>query len=119
MENHSRYPEELESRLDDLFARYRRLTPDPDPSPNFMPQLWQKIESSQSVLMSFRRWTQGLVATAATVCLLMVLYLSSPMSQVSPVYTATYLDALSAADHSPERIDLTEVGYRETGDRIP
>jgi len=113
MQNQSGYPDRLEANLDALLARYREATPDPDAGANFMPQLWQKIEASQGVLVVFRRWTQGLVTAAAAVCLLMVLYLSSPVSQPSPVYTATYLDAL-AADHStPERLAYAEVGYPE------
>ncbi len=111
MENDSRDWKEMDSRLDALFDQYRRALPDPEPSAAFMPHLWQRIEASQGVLVSFRHWTQGFVTAAVTLCLLMVLYLASPFGQVSPVYTATYLDAL-ASDHSPERLAYTEVVYQ-------
>lgn len=119
MENHAKYPDDLEARLDGLFARYRESLPDVDASPNFMPELWQKIDASQSFFVVFRRWTRGLATASATLCLLMVLYLFSPGLQLSPVYTATYLDALAADHASPERLAYAEVGYPdlETGPR--
>ena len=35
----------MKDRLDALWAEYRDGTPDPEAGPNFMPQLWQKIEA--------------------------------------------------------------------------
>lgn len=111
MENDSRNWKEIDSRLEALLEEYRAALPDPEPSADFMPRLWQRVEASQGVLISFRRWTQGFVTAAVALCLLMVLYLASPLGQVSPVYTATYLDAL-ASDHSPERLAYSEVVYQ-------
>lgn len=118
MDKEARYPAELESRFDALLAAYRSAIPDVEPGPDFMPGLWRRVEASESVLVVFRRWTRGLATAAATLCLLMVLYLSLPVSQVSPVYTATYLDTLAAEHSSPERLAYAEVGYHEP-DRIP
>ena len=35
--------DELDGRLDALWAEYRESLPDPDPA-NFLPRLWRKIE---------------------------------------------------------------------------
>ena len=35
----------LEDKLDALWAEYRAAFPDPESDANFMPMLWQKIES--------------------------------------------------------------------------
>ena len=115
MVNDRKHLEELERKLDRLLAEYRSSLPDPEPSANFMPELWQKIEASQTFVVSFRRWAQRFVTVAAAICLLMGLYLAAPHRQ--PVYTATYLDVL-VADNSPERLAYAEV-HHELGDRNP
>ena len=97
---------EFEDRLDRLFAEYRSQSPDPEPSANFMPALWLRIENSQSLSVNLRRWAQAFVTAAAAICLLMALYLVIPQGP-SPVYSATYLDALSA-EHSPDSLAYGE-----------
>ena len=52
-----------EERLDALFQAYRDC-PTPEPSANFMPTLWARIESRQRVAFSFRRLA-GVFVTAA------------------------------------------------------
>ena len=95
-----------DSRLDNLFERYRASCPDVEPSANFMPALWQKIEARHSFWFVF----QGLGRTAMTACaalclLLLVLnFVSLPQAHV---LAPTYVDALMA-DHTAEKIDYTE-----------
>jgi len=45
-----------EERLDALFRTYREAFPDPDPSRNFMPNLWQRIEARQTFTFSLAGW---------------------------------------------------------------
>jgi len=61
--------EELERRLDRLLALYREATPDPEPSADFFPKLWEQIEERKEVAARCRKWTQVFVAAAAALCL--------------------------------------------------
>ena len=38
-----------EEQIDALFRAYRDACPTPEPGPNFMPDLWQKIEARQTL----------------------------------------------------------------------
>ena len=53
--------EHMERKLASLWAKYREACPDPDPSPEFMPELWQKIEARRQAAVSLllRRWAEG------------------------------------------------------------
>jgi hypothetical protein len=43
--DNQRYLQESDEALNALLASYRAASPDPEPSVNFMPQLWQKIDA--------------------------------------------------------------------------
>jgi len=95
-----------EARLDALFCEYRDACEAPELSANFMPDLWQKIESRQSTVGLFRRMSGWFVAgSAAASATLAVALLMAPAS--NPISSATYVDAL-AADHSTEYALYTE-----------
>ena len=90
-----------ESQLTSLFVRYRAACPDMEPSVNFMPGLWAKIDAGHSFWSVFRQ-----LATSGALCLLLLLLnlVSLPQSHlVDPSYT----DALMA-DHTAEKTDYTE-----------
>jgi len=74
--------ESLETRLDGLFAAYRDACPDPEPSPDFMPRLWARIEGRQQTMEAFawRRWAQAFLSLAAVTCLLIVMLQVLPPS---------------------------------------
>lgn len=78
-------------KLDRLFRAYRTACPDLEPTADFMPGLWRKIESRQTFGMRFRRWTQVLVAASAMACLLMGGYVLSQQAGFAP---ANYLEVL-------------------------
>jgi hypothetical protein len=103
---------ELERRLDAVFSSYRDACPDPEPGPNFMPALWQSIDSRRTFALSFRRWARGLVTFAAAAAMLMAIFVSIPSSQVSPVYLATYVDVLDD-DSSPDNAALAEIAHQD------
>ena len=84
------------SKLDALWLEYRNAFPDPEPSANFMPNLWQKIEARRVETTSvFRRLAQACVMGAVALTLVMVVLI--PRIQREPVYSATYVDVLDAA----------------------
>ncbi len=85
-------------QLDALWSEYRAACPDPEAGPNFVPQLWQKIEARRRATTSlFRRWAEVCVMAALTVTVLVTTFLV-PRIQRLPVYEATYVDVLAAAD---------------------
>lgn len=95
-----------ESRLDALFASYRAACPDIAPSGDFMPGIWQKIESRYGFWFVFQRFARTAMTACAALCLLLlVLNVASPPQSSRPV--ASYTDAL-LADHSAERTYFTE-----------
>ena len=90
--------------LEDVFAKYRAACPDVEPSAQFMPGLWQKIEARHGFWWVF----QGLARTAMAGCaalalLLLALNLTGQNQPVSP----SYADAL-VADHSAEKTYYAE-----------
>jgi hypothetical protein len=83
-----------EERLDALFLAYRDC-PTPEPSANFMPALWAKIESRQRVAFSFRRVAGAFVTAALALSVALGVYLAVPHSNQA-YYSQTYLEATGA-----------------------
>jgi hypothetical protein len=83
--------------LNALMAQYRDLLPDFDPSAEFMPKLWQRIEARRSFTLRMKRLTQVFVATAAALCLLMTGALVLPSSTPGLEPHGTYVDVLAEA----------------------
>ena len=56
----------LEERLEWLFRAYRAACPAPEPSANFMPNLWAKIDSHRSVswIVPLRTWATRVAAVS-------------------------------------------------------
>ncbi len=91
-----------ERTLDALFAAYRDC-PTPEPSVNFMPELWQKIESRQRFTFSFRRMAGAFVTAALALSVALGVYMSIP--HANPYYSETYVDALAEANS----LDLPDI----------
>lgn len=95
-----------DSGLDDLFARYRSACPEPEPSANFMPGIWRRIESRHTFRFVFQQLARPLMAgSAALVVLLLILNIVS--SQHARLSDPSYVDAL-LADHTAEKTYYTE-----------
>jgi hypothetical protein len=95
-----------DSRLDALFQRYRVACPDVEPSANFMPRMWMKIEARRSFWFVFERLARTAMTACAALCLLLValnVYSASQAVLSAPSYT----DALMA-EHTAEQTDYTE-----------
>jgi hypothetical protein len=104
-----------DERFDALLRAYREACPTPEPSANFMPNLWQRIESRQSFTFSFQRMASAFVTAALALSIVLGVYLSIPRSYAS--YSQSYLEALAAAntldtqdDDSPVTLDLSDLG---------
>ncbi|HLG96475.1 MAG TPA: hypothetical protein VKX49_09235 [Bryobacteraceae bacterium] len=77
-----------------LFAEYKSVVRDPEPSANFMPQLWRRIEARQNTLFRVKRISQMFVAAAAAICILFATMLAVPnRAEVS----SSYVDVLAQA----------------------
>jgi len=85
-----------DERLDALFRAYARACPTPEPSANFMPNLWQRIESRQSFSFSFHRMANAFVTVAVALSIGLGFYLSVLSSTGG--YSQTYIEALAEAN---------------------
>lgn len=96
--------DQMETKLDALWAEYREACPDPEPSAQFMPQLWQRIEANREARASsllFRRWAEVWLVATIMLAVLMGTFLI-PRFQGAPAYQATYVDVLAAADSASD-----------------
>jgi hypothetical protein len=103
---------EAESQLDSLFVAYRDACQDPEPSVNFMPELWAKIEAREVSTNLFGRMAKALVtaALAATVILGLMVSTFSHDSQ----FNGTFVEALRADRASTlEPLNLDRVSELE------
>lgn len=84
------------ARLDALFASYRAACGEPEPSVNFMPAMWAKIEAREASTTIFNRVAKALVTAALGASVVMgLLSASAPQPAVAP--EGTYVQALAAA----------------------
>ena len=97
----------INDKLDPLWAQYRDACPDPEPSANFMPQMWQRIEARRNALSSswFRLWAQVWLVATVTLAIIMGAVLI-PRLQNPPAYQASYVDVLAAADSANDGLAL-------------
>jgi hypothetical protein len=103
-----------DEKLDALLRAFGAACPTPEPGVNFMPQLWQRIESHQRTTFSFRRMAQAWVTAAVALSIAAGVYMAVPRS--SPLlYSQTYIEALADAETldtpdivDPVRLDLTD-----------
>lgn len=96
-----------EERLNALFTTYRNACPDPEPSPGFMPQLWQKIEARERSSTLFGRLARNLVTAALALSSIMALAVSVSHSRANALPPESYVEVL-AEDHTRQ-----DLGYFE------
>lgn len=95
-----------DSGLDDLFQRYRTSCPDVEPSANFMPGLWQKIEARHNFWFVFQRLARTAMTASAALCLLLLL-LNIVWAPKAFLPASSYVDSL-VAEQTAEKTDFTE-----------
>lgn len=88
--------DQFNDELSNLFRNYKAAVPDPDPSANFMPELWRKVEARQFLILRVRKLTQVFVGAAAAVCLLFAMIQVVPGSY-RPEVNGSYVEGLAAA----------------------
>jgi hypothetical protein len=93
-----------DQKLDALFGAYRAACSGPEPSANFMPGLWARIESRQSAAFSFRRMANAFATAAVTLSLALGVYMAIPSSNPS-FYSQTYVETLADAN-TPDAPDF-------------
>lgn len=101
-----------DTKLDALFAEYRAACPDPEPSADFMPGMWKRIEARRVATVSvFRHWAQVCVlgTVALTVLIGAVLI---PRLQNDPEANASYVEALMLEHTSSDYIQMLSGGVR-------
>jgi hypothetical protein len=106
--------DQFNDQLNVLFAKYKAAMPDPDPSANFMPQLWRNIEARQTLMLRVRKLTQVFMGAAAAVCLLFAMVEVVPLGSRPEVH-ASYVDALAAA-HPADSLAALGIVPHDTAD---
>ncbi len=103
-----------EARLDDLFRTYRAVCPDLEPSVNFMPNMWARIEAREISTNWFGRVAKVLVISALVLSAILGMTISS-RNQPSVFFDATFVEALRADQMSSlEPLDLDRISQLET-----
>jgi hypothetical protein len=92
-----------EQDFDRLLAAYRDACGEPDIPADFMPRLWNRIESGQHWTKQLWKWSNGFVAAAAAASLFFVMLQMLP-KRPAVVYTATYLEALADAHDNAQML---------------
>jgi|WetSurMetagenome_2_1015567.scaffolds.fasta_scaffold452135_2 hypothetical protein len=88
-----------EQKLDNLLRAYRSACTPPEASPEFMPKLWERIESGRNWSPMLWRWTRGFAAAAIAASLLLVVLQTVP-GRNSRQLSSTYVEVLAAENYS-------------------
>jgi hypothetical protein len=103
--------DKLEAQLNAMFAEYRMACPDPEPSADFMPAMWKRIEARRVATVSvFRHWAQACVMATVALAVLIGAVLI-PRLQSDPAANASYVEAL-VSEHSSDYIQMLAGGVR-------
>jgi hypothetical protein len=87
-----------EQELDHLFRMYAKACGAPEPSVNFMPNLWQRIESRQTFTFAFRRMANTLATVAVALSVALGVYMSIPHNNNLNYTSQSYIEALAEAN---------------------
>ena len=104
---------ERESRLDELFRAYRDACAIPEASPNFMPEIWARIEAREASTSWFGSVAKALVTAGLAASMILGMMVSS-RNQSNAFFNATFVDAWSAEHVSTlEPLDIDRISYME------
>ena len=103
----------MKDNLDALLAQYRDACPDPEPTADFMPGLWRRIESRRKATVSIRRLAQICVMASVALALVMGVVLIPRSQDLATYYSSTYVDTL-AADNSNDYTEVLDLGDQGT-----
>lgn len=99
-----------DQKLDALLAAYRAACGSPEPSANFMPNLWGRIEARRSFTFSFRRMAGAFATAAVALSLALAVYMAIPRSSSPSLYGQSYVDALAEAN-TPDFPEITNPSF--------
>jgi len=104
-------------RLDSLWKAYRAACPDREPSANFMPALWRRIDARRNSAFSIERMMRAFVTAAAAVTIAIGVYVSLPRPHASSTAGLSYLEALADANtlDTPEIVGPVRLDWNESG----
>lgn len=105
MDRQSNNIESNDARLDALFRSYRSACPDPEPSTNFMPMLWQRIEARQSVSAVFTRLARNLTTAALALSIVLGLVASFSASRTTQLPSESYAEVLADEHYRNPSLD--------------
>jgi len=92
--------EERNRELDEVFAAYREATPAPEPAPDFLAQVWRRIELQRPApwLDLIRLWSPRLAMTGALAAAVLTYSTSASKreARVEAVAEQAYVEALTA-----------------------
>ena len=95
-----------DSGLDELFRRYGAACPEIEPSVDFVPSIWRKVEARHSFWFVFERLGRRTMTACAALCLVL-LVLNVVSATEGRLVGSSYVDALMA-EHSAEKTYYTE-----------
>lgn len=109
--------------LDRLLAAYRDACDAPEPTANFMPQLWDRIEASkpwsgQAWAGQVWLWARGLTVAAAMASLFLVMLQMAPRSNAA-FYSETYLESLADQHDNDEVLASIATSPRPSAPESP
>ena len=106
--------QEAPDQLDALFARYREACPDVDPSANFMPNLWARIDAKRGWTWHLRVYARRMAVAAAAACALLVGIQFGSTWQKESLLSQSYVDVLrdSAATEDYAYVPVMDQGER-------
>lgn len=90
-----------DEKLDALFRAYRDACPAPEPGPDFMPRLWERIEARQRFSFFLGRVAGAFVTAGVAATLAMAAYLYYPRHS-TVYYSQSYVEALASQADSGE-----------------
>jgi hypothetical protein len=106
-----------EQELDHLLRVYSDACRAPEASVNFMPNLWQRIESRQNFTFSFQRMANALATVAVAFSIALGVYMSVPHNNPTSYANQSYIEALADANPvdapdivGPVRLDPGDAG---------
>ncbi len=107
MENQNHETGTGDTRLDALFQAYRAACPDVEPGPDFMPRLWQSIETRRGMPALFGRWARNLATAALALSTLLGLAVTISGSR-GQLPAESYVEVL-AEEHNSSNLDFEPV----------
>jgi len=116
MDRQNHQVESDDGRLDVLFRAYRDACPDLEPSADFMPRLWQKIEARQGVSLVFGHLARNLATAALALSTLLGLAVTISGSRVAQLPSESYAEVL-ADEHYNASLDFEPVRPAPTDQR--